>query len=213
MKQFEKILNLIIIIGCILAMIIVWPLGKIRYTKQVRGHAEEFQYSLNLVEQNTIQQEFIPQYDYLQKIEVSFCDVPAENFSGVIHLNLLDKEGSLVAHDYKEAKDIQNGYVDFVVDSAVNVGEQYSFYIYTEGMSELAPKLVYRTLSASGPIENTKFYMNGIYFDDASAAGGYDYGLRLRLSQVLLYDSFILFLTMIILQEVKFFFKVKKNNR
>lgn len=186
------------ILVMVVAMVMVWPLGKIRYTKQVRGYAEEFQYSLELVSLNTIQQEFTPTENYIQNVVVYFANIPTENFVGVMHLNLLDGEGNLLAHDYVQATDMKEGYHSFKVNSKVKAGEKYSFYIYSEGMDETAPKLVYRTLSVSGPEENGTFFMNGIVFDNCTAAGGYDYGMPLRLSQILAYDTFILFLGLLL---------------
>lgn len=177
----------------LVAVLLVWPGNRIRYTKEVRGYAEEFQYSLELVTMNTVQQEFVPAEDYIQNVVVYFSNLPTENFVGVMHLNLLDAEGSLLAHDYVLAEQMKEGYHSFKVNCKVNAGEKYSFYIYSEGMDEVAPKLVYRTLSVSGPAENGAFYMNGIPFENCSAAGGYDYGIKLRLSQILAYDMFILF--------------------
>lgn len=196
--RIKKIFYVIWITFILFSMFLIWPLGRIRYTKAVRGYAEEFQYSLELTTMNTIQQEFIPTHNYLQNVVVYFSNIPTEQFTGVMHLNLLDEEGNLLAHDYVRAEDMTEGYHSFCVNAKVQAGRKYSFYIYSEGMELVAPKLVYRTLSVSGPKENGTFYMNGIVFEDSSAAGGYDYGIPLRISQILSYDLFILFMALIL---------------
>lgn len=194
----KKAVDAVWLLVMIMAMLAVWPGNRIRYTKEVRGHAEEFQYSLALTEGNTIQQEFVPTQDDIQNVVVYFSNLPTENFVGVMHLNLLDAEGNLLAHDYIAAADMTEGYHAFRVNSKVKAGENYSFYIYSEAMPLTAPKLVYRTLSVSGPEENGTFLMNGIVFDNCTAAGGYDYGMPLRLSHILAYDTFILFIGVLV---------------
>ena len=103
----------------LVAMLLVWPGNRIRYTKEVRGYAEEFQYSLELVTMNTVQQEFVPAEDYIQNVVVYFSNLPTENFVGVMHLNLLDAEGSLLAHDYVLAEQMKEGYHSFKVSECL----------------------------------------------------------------------------------------------
>ena len=196
-NRIPAMIKLAISLLAVAAMLAVWPFGVIRYTSEERGYPEEFQYSLPLITNNTIQEFFTPKYDYLEDIVVNFSDLPENVDTGVIHMNLLDDAGNLLVHSYVSMKELQNGYHIFPVNLKVDTQRMYSYYIYTENMEETAPKLVYRTLSMSGPEENHTFLMNGIVFDDCSAAGGYNYGLPLRISQILSYDMFFLFLAVI----------------
>lgn len=205
--------KLFISLLAVAGMLAVWPFGVIRYTCEERGYPEEFQYSLPLITDHTVQEYFTPKYDYLESIVVNFAELPEHVDQGVIHMNLLDASGNLLKHSYIPMSSLLNGYNIFPMNLQVDTRQTYSYYIYTENMADAAPKLVYRTLSMSGPEENSTFMMNGIPFEDCSAAGGYDYGLPLRTSQILSYDMFLLLCAVLLCQGVELITQKIKSHK
>lgn len=86
--------------------------------------------------------------------------------------------------------DMSKGYQELPVNLKVIAGMPYIMQISTARTQEQPIRLVYRTRSNAGPVENQLLYYSGNEIPDASLACSYTYGTPMGKRQILVYDVF-----------------------
>lgn len=87
--------------------------------------------------------------------------------------------------------DMSKGYQELSVNLKVIAGAPYIIQISTAQTQGQPIRLVYRTKSGAGPVENQALYYAGEEIPDASLACSYTYGTPMGKRQILVYDLFL----------------------
>lgn len=189
----EKFIIYIIGFIALVLMLLIWPYGIIKSDTTSRSIAEDDRSTGAITWDMPVIQEFVPQHDFIKSIEISLDRNQGESVRGRFYFKVFDRNLELVKTYEMNIVDLEDkSYTEMPLNVFVESGQTYYFRIEVKHEGDIPPKLCYRTLSGAGPMENRTFYYGSQVLEDASASVRYNYKQDLRVSQILVYDSFIL---------------------
>lgn len=189
----KQLIVALLAVSALLACLLIWPVGAMKDTAVSSSGAETNQRTGTITDETTVMQTFVPQYDYIRSIGV-LLDRDSENsYIGDFFLEITDSAGNKQRQVYSKIykmNDMSKGYQELTVNLKVIAGAPYIIQISTAQTQGQPIRLVYRTKSGAGPVENQLLYYGGDEMPDASLACSYTYGTPMGKRQILVYDLF-----------------------
>lgn len=189
----KQLIVALLAVSALLACLLIWPVGAMKDTAVSSSGAETNQRTGTITEEVTVSQTFIPQYDYIRSIGLLVDRDNDNSYIGDFFLEIIDSAGNRQRQVYSKIykmNDMSKGYQELPVNLKVIAGMPYIMQISTARTQEQPIRLVYRTRSNAGPVENQLLYYSGNEIPDASLACSYTYGTPMGKRQILVYDVF-----------------------
>lgn len=191
-----KTLTTGIIIIALLVCLAIWPVGILHNNKTSQPGNEYNHLTESLTGGIYAVQEFIPQYQYLEKLAI-IVDVNAmTSDAGYLQLVVYDKNQTTLYAEQIPVSELKS-YQDYIaeVNLKLQKGETYFYSLQAFDTDGEGPKAVYRSMSRVGaPEEVSLSYFGSAQLPDAASMVRFIYRTGLTWYQILIYDGFILFI-------------------
>ena len=153
----KNLIVFLLAVSALLACLLVWPVGAMKDTAVSSSGAETNQRTGTITEEVTVSQTFIPQYGYIRSIGILLDRDNDNSYIGDFFLEIIDSAGNRQRQVYSKIykmNDMSKGYQELPVNLKVIAGMPYIMQISTARTQEQPIRLVYRTRSNAGPVEN-----------------------------------------------------------
>lgn len=196
MNKREKIIIILLTSVAVICMLLIWPIGIIRYEKTSHLESASYFETDQIDENEYAMQEFYPQYMPLKKIRIKIVK-PESMQTGNLKFELFDSGDNLVIENIIPLADIEGDYAEIEISKNVKKKQRYYFRVSATDESDVAVQ--YGDSGEFNMSENEAYYLDGDRYSEYAMVAEYEYNAFPRLIDVLLYDSWIAFCEMILL--------------
>lgn len=185
--------NKYILAVAVLLLLLVWPVGVFK-DETISRTAADLSDSTDPIGLVLVLEEFIPQHDTIKTLGVDIGKLGGKANEGNIRLIFYDENLAELASYTYPVQDMKDGELtDIPVNMKLKAGNRYFFSLQCEDYGETAPVVHYRNEERNAPVEHLHFYYGPTVIDGAVANMRFTYAVPLHLSQILFYDSFVIF--------------------